>query len=138
MEWCRQYKNRGDEFWDNIFWTDESRISLFTSGKPPLVRRAKSEALKEKNLIPTTKFPVSVMIWCGFGVNGVGPLKIIDGNMDSNKYIETLEHYYMPFLRENTENNPTRRQCSLWVPYYYPDLNPIENLFAYLKRRVAP
>ena len=101
LEWCKKYESKPQSFWNKILWTDESRLSLFASNKPPLVRRRKSESLNESFLIPTTKHPVSVMIWCGFSASGIGPLKIIDGTMDTDKYISTLEECFLPYQQED-------------------------------------
>ena len=103
LQWCKENINKDEAFWSNILWTDESRISLFVSNKPPLVRRPRSESLKDGHLIPTSKFPLSIMVWRGFSMTSVGPLKMIEGNFDTQKYINTLESHFQQYLDENPD-----------------------------------
>ena len=40
----------------------------------------------------------SLMIWGYITYNGVGTITIVDGNMNAQKYIETLEDYLWPII----------------------------------------
>ena len=56
-----------------------------------MVKRPKGCSLNKQYLLPTTKLPLIVMVWCGFQAGGIGPICIIEGTMNAEKYIKTLE-----------------------------------------------
>jgi hypothetical protein len=93
-------------------------------------------------------------------ISGDGPIAMvpIEGTMNAVKYVQTLETHLVPFL----ENQPLTQQFVLqqdnapchtakrtldWLkenavdvleewPPYSPDLNVIENMWSYLKRKL--
>ena len=97
------------------------------------------------------------MVWGCFIKNKLGPLVKLKGRMTANKYIEVLENYLLPFINDlenknncifQNDNAPihtakiTKKQKEnnnitvlLW-PAQNPDLNPIENLWDELDRKI--
>ena len=59
-----------------------------------------ADALRPNLVKKGAKFTLKIMVWGCFHYNGVGRLAIIDGTMNSSKYIETLERYCIPSLNE--------------------------------------
>jgi len=90
LKWCRDHAD-WDERWKSVIWTDESRFRLFRSDGRVWTWRKVGYRYHTNHLIPTVKHGGgSVMVWSCFSWNGLGPLIIIDGNLNAKKYTELL------------------------------------------------
>ena len=82
-----------------MVWSDESRFALFQSDGQARVWRSSKETYNKDCIQPTVKFgEVSVMFWGCFGWHGVGPLVVVERNMDSNDYINILANHFIPWV----------------------------------------
>ena len=71
LKFADQFINFNDQQWSNVIFSDESKICLMASDKPPLVRRPVNSSLEEKYLRPSFKNPQSIMVWGCFSQKGL-------------------------------------------------------------------
>ena len=93
LEWCKEHKDKDVEFWKGVLFTDETLIELQLSNYAMYrVRRLSDMNPYQPQFVrQCIKNPIKIMIWGSFSFSGVKGFKIIDGYMNGQKYIETLE-----------------------------------------------
>lgn len=124
----------------------------------PFVRRSHAEPVRMVHTTRHRPFLQRVMFWgaiCGEGPVALVP---INGTMTAPKYVAALEEYLLPYLDEqplsqqylfqhdNAPSHKAQRTLAFletnavevlqdWPPYS-PDLNIIENMWAFIKRKL--
>ncbi len=105
----------------------------------------------------SVKFPQSVMIWGAMSSAGVGPLCFLKTNVTAPVYQEILEHFMLPsadqlfkdadfIFQQDLATAHTAKSTKSWLndhgvgvldwPENSPDLNPIENIWGIVKRKM--
>ncbi len=106
---------------------------------------------------PSVKFPQSVMIWASMSSAGVGPLCFLKSTVNAAIYQEILEHFMLPsadklygdadfIFQQDLAPAHTAKDTKSWFndhgvtvldwPANSPELNPIENLWGIVKRKM--
>ncbi len=157
LTWAVEKKNWTVAQWSKVLFSDESKFCISFGNQGPRVWRKSEEAQNPCCLKSIVKFPQSVMIWAAMSSAGVGPLCFLKSTVNAAIYQEIVEHFMLPsanklygdadfIFQQDLAPAHTAKGTKSWFndhgvtvldcPANLPDLNPIENLWGIVKRKL--
>ncbi len=157
LTWAVEKNNSTVAQWSKVLFSDKSKFCILFGNQGPRVWRKSGEAQNPCCLKCSVKFPQSVMIWAAMSSAGVGPLCFLKSTVNAAIYQEILEHFMLPsadelygdadfIFQQDLAPAHTAKGTKSWFsdhgvtvldwPANSPDLNPIENLWGIVKRKM--
>ena len=156
LSFARTYGKWNKSQWHTTLFCDECHVWLDNPSQI-WVQRPEDAAYMDEYMIHRPPNRIRVSIWAGFSASGVTCIHVIKGNLTAEKLVEILDDEVPQYCQENNEgemmnllqdNSPihTAKVVRDWLatnevgqfdfPPYSPDLNPMENIWAWLKREL--
>jgi len=159
LKWAKQRRYWDVEDWANVIFSDESNFEVFNRKGRVFVKRLRAEKYSQRFVIPRLQGGGgSAGIWGCISHKGSGCCYLYTGRVNQYSYIRCLEDALLPsadlfydhqnyiFMQDGAPAHTAHTvkdwldendiRLLDWCPRS-PDLNPIENIWAYMDTHLA-
>ncbi len=157
LTWAKEKKNWTVAQWSKVLLSDESQFCISFGNQGPRVWRKSGEAQNPCCLKSSAKFPQSVMVWAAISSAGVGPLCFLKSTVNAAIYQDILGHFMLSsadkiygdadfIFQQDLAPAHIAKGTKSWFndhgvtvldwPANTPDLNPTENIWGIVKRKM--
>jgi transposase len=157
LAFAEDYAGWDGDDWASVLYTDEACIWLGDSSQI-WVQRPEDAAFLDEYMVQKPSSRSKISVWAGFSALGVTRIHIVDGSLNSAKLVNIFSDELRRFAHRIwgnqrwhllQDNSPIHASNEVqdWLadneiskfdfPRYSPDLNPMENPWAYLKRELG-
>lgn len=158
LAFAKKYSKWTKEQWAKVMWSDESTFQLFPSQHVKVRRPSSASRYDPAYTSPTVKHSASVMVWgCFSGAVGRGGLYFLPKNvmMNGERYMTVLNDHLLQsyaihdcniFMHDSAPCHKAKKVAK-WLseksiqvlewPGNSPDLNPIENCWHVIKKKLV-
>ncbi len=157
LTWAKEKNNWPVAQWSKVLFSDESKSCISFWNQGPRVWKKSGEEQNPCILKSSVKIPQSMMIWAAMSSAGVGSLCFLKSTVNAAIYQEMLEHIMLLsadklygdadfIFQKDLAPAHTAKGTKSWFndhgvtvldwPANSPDLNPIENLYGIVKKKM--
>ena len=90
LKWAKDKAGWTKDDWSTVIFSDETAIEQNSENRSRFVRKAKHHPITVAHLKAHLPFKKRLLVWGCISSEGPGPIKVIRGTMDGDKYPQTL------------------------------------------------
>lgn len=152
LEWCKSHRQWGQNEWDKVWFSDESKVFSKKSGHSYYWRHQHRKKAPEAEETSMYHNGFEILVWGYITSEEVGRLIRIDGRLGGQEYLKMLKrNLKIKMMKSNgimwqQDNAPCHNLSRNWLeekgvrvlpwPAQSPDLNPIEHVWAVIKHEL--